>query len=231
MPMKIKLKLMLEARNKGQVVILLMLIPILIVATVASQLIMHRNIPQIISVNLNNVPKTINDYNSTEGKFTESVYDALNADITVYRHYIKGNKPTINLYIGYYGTVKGGRTWHRPKECLPAVGWKIIHQKKIQITVNTNKKYEIFETLAYKGNIYQLLYHWHQSNRNKVITDDFYLNIDRFISRLRYNKNDGAYVQVSTFMLKDNIENAKANTRDFTRSVLAYLPEYWPEEK
>ena len=126
-----------------------------IVSAIAS-----RGDPTVVATNLEKIPLEITDYKGTEDFFTEGVYLELNADTHVYRHYRSLNGHQIDLYIGYYGTAKGGRTGHNPYACLPGAGWGIVESSKILLTTDYRADgVYVNLILAQKGNLYESVIH------------------------------------------------------------------------
>lgn len=204
----------------------------LVLTMVASAKIASRGIPVVVQTNLENIPMQIGDYIAIEDSFPKSVYDELNADKHIYRHYRSNHGRTIDLYIGYYGTAKGGRTGHSPYACLPGAGWGIIRDKKI--TINPGSKdglEEVNYTVTRKGDIYNVMIHWYQSAGTEVLDSGFEQNIQRFVNRLTKNRNDGAFIRVSMQVKKSQVEKAFSHVKLFSEQILSLLPVYWPLEK
>jgi EpsI family protein len=205
---------------------------ILLATIVLVALISRRGEPIVVKTNLENLPMEIGGYKATEDFFSDSVYKELNADRHVYRHYRNPDGKQVDLYIGYYGTAKGGRTTHNPYGCLPGAGWGILETR--QETLRT-KKYPggvaINFILARKGETYETVLHWYQSAGNKVLSDGIQQNIERFIGRTFYNRNDGAFVRVSIFGKEENLQEADLLVKSFAERILDLLPDYWPLEK
>jgi len=110
---------------------------ILLLTTITGAfLISRRGDPVVVATNLENLPMEIAGFKATEDFFSEAVYKELNADKHVYRHYRSEDGRQVDLYIGYYGTAKGGRTPHNPYACLPGAGWGIIEAHKVQLTAH-----------------------------------------------------------------------------------------------
>jgi EpsI family protein len=192
----------------------------------------RRGEPVVIKTNLENLPMEIGGYKATEDFFSEGVYKELNADKHVYRHYRNADGKQIDLYIGYYGTAKGGRTAHNPYGCLPGAGWGIFDSK--QVSLKTNKYpngIPINYILARKGETYESVLHWYQSAGNKVLSTGIQQNIERFKGRVFHNRNDGAFLRVSVVTGEKGIEEAKLLAKSFSEKILDLLPHYWPIEK
>jgi EpsI family protein len=206
---------------------------IILLATIALVgLISGRGEPVVIKTNLENLPMEIAGYKGAEDFFPDSVYKELNADRHVYRHYRNADGKQVDLYIGYYGTAKGGRTAHNPFGCLPGAGWGILETKQVNLeTTKYPSGIAINYILARKGETYESVLHWYQSAGNKVLSTGIQQNIERFIGRTFYNRNDGAFVSVSVFGKEEHLKEADLLTKSFAQKILDLLPEYWPIER
>lgn len=215
-------------KNKQFVVTILVLgFSIVAAASIAS-----RKPPVVIETNLENIPMKIGKYKAEEDVFPQSVYDELNADKHVYRHYTSPSGDVIDLYIGYYSTAKGGRTGHNPNACLPGAGWGIIKEQKVALdTAYKGAKEKVNYVVSKNSDVYNVMLHWYQANGTKVLDSGIEQNIERFLGQVIYNKNDGAFVRVSTYSQKGEIRNAKALIKSFAEKILIELPKYWPVER
>ncbi|BBO88542.1 hypothetical protein DSCOOX_17220 [Desulfosarcina ovata subsp. ovata] len=190
----------------------------------------QRGEPVVVKTNLENIPYALGAYIGTEDRFDDSIYKELNADRHVYRHYRSADGTQINLYIGYYGTAKGGRTGHNPYACLPGAGWGIVKNQKVAIEVS-GKRETVNLVVAEMGNTYRTMLHWYQSDGDKVMVTGIQQNIQRLLLKIRHNRNDGAYVQVSMLSDRSGLDQAKMKTVQFAGQILQLLPAFWPEEK
>ena len=207
--------------------IIILLTAIISVAAIAS-----RGVPVVVKTNLENLPMEIAGYKATEDFFSDSVYKELNADKQVYRHYRSTGGKQIDLYIGYYGTAKGGRTPHNPYGCLPGAGWGIVHTEKTKLMADyyPNGVYVNY-ILARKGAVYETVLHWYQSDGSRVFATGIQQNIRRFIGKVINNRNDGAFVRISALSDESHIEESKALVEFFAQKALNLLPKYWPVEQ
>lgn len=205
---------------------------ILLVTIATAALISTRGEPIVVKTNLENLPMEIAGYIATEDFFPDSVYKELNADRHVYRHYRNSDGKQVDLYIGYYGTAKGGRTGHNPYACLPGAGWGIIDIKQVSLKTNNYLNgIPINYVLARKGETFETVLHWYQSAGNKVLSTGIQQNIQRFIGRVFYNRNDGAFVRVSVFGKEEYLKEADSLAKSFAEKILDLLPNYWPIEQ
>lgn len=214
--------------NKSFVLSVLVLMAAIAIIVLTSQ----RRVPRVIRTNLEDIPMKINGYAAAEDFFSDAVYKELNADAYVYRHYTNPAGEKVTLYIGYYGTAKGGRTPHNPYACLPSQGWAILDSGVISIPTRyapggVTLNYLISE----KNNMVKYMLHWYQSAGTKVLDSGLKRNIQRFIGRLVYNRNDGAYIQVSMSRVGSPVKVIPRQLIQFTQAILNLLPEYWPEEE
>jgi EpsI family protein len=206
---------------------------IILLTTVALAVaISRRGEPVVAKTNLENLPMEIAGYRATEDFFPASVYKELNADKHVYRHYRNADGKQVDLYIGYYGTAKGGRTGHNPYACLPGAGWGIVDSRNVKLrTKYHGDGVDVNYVLARKGEVYESVLHWYQSAGEKVVATGIQQNIQRFIGRVFYNRNDGAFVRVSVLSEQSGIEEANLLAKSFAENILDLLPKYWPLEQ
>lgn len=204
---------------------------ILVLVAALIHIIAHRGVPRVLQANLNKLPMTIAGYQGRSDRFPQEIYDILQTDQSVYRHYRGPDGRIINLYIGYYGTAKGGRTGHNPYACLPGAGWGIVKTGPIILRPNYYPKgVKLNYIVAKRDENYQVMIHWYQSAGDKVLANGFEQNVQRFIGRVLYNRNDGAFIEVSALAGGQNIKAVRADLKKFALNVLDLLPSYWPVE-
>lgn len=205
---------------------------ILLISTAAIMMVTLRDVPAVIRTNLEQIPMQIAGYSAVEDFFSDAVYEELNADKHVYRHYTDSAGEQLDLYIGYYGTAKGGRTAHNPYACLPSQGWAILDTGVISMQTNyAPSGVSLNYVISTNNSINKYMIHWYQSARTKVLDSGVKRNVQRFVGRIVHNRNDGAYVQVSTTRLGSVDEELPEDLTKFAQKILDLLPEYWPEEQ
>lgn len=190
-----------------------------------------RQVPVVVQTNLENLPREIGGYIAVDGTFPESVYRELNSDKNIYRHYLNGNG-ALSLYIGYYGTAKGGRTGHNPYACLPGAGWSILETRIINLDKDKSKSRPVLNYVrAKRDGINTVMVHWYQIAGSTVVATGIQQNIQRFWGRLLHNRNDGAFVQITAQVPDEDVEATLRKIENFSGQVVALLPKYWPVEK
>ena len=207
---------------------------LLMLATIAIVQRMHIGKDIIVwKKNLDKLPYTIGGMSGVDIPMEESVIKELDPDVYVYRNYASIDARIINVYIGYYGTQKGGRTPHNPEGCYPGAGWSILKESVsiVPIDQDGSKKDIMLNTLQVKrGDVNQLVYHWYQTGRDTVIVNGVQQNINRFRNRLLHNRDDGAFIRIS----EDNGDNevkTKKDIEDFIRQLFPLVVQNWPLEK
>ncbi len=214
--------------NKTYVICLVSLIATLVIVGLLSL----RPTPVVARTNLEYLPMEIGGYRGTDDTFPESVNRELNADKQLYRHYRSSDGSQLDLYIGYYGTAKGGRTGHNPYACLPGAGWAIVDSHKIGFRQpNNSSDTELNYVRARRNGVNTIMAHWYQAAGATVMSTGFQQNIERFWGRLLRNRNDGAFVQITTQVPDAKVVDATAKARTFAAQVIRLLPQYWPIEK
>jgi EpsI family protein len=198
----------------------------------AITVILFRPVPVVVRTNLENLPMNIAGFTGIEDVFPKSVYRELNADKNIYRHYLSRDGYKLDLYIGYYGTAKGGRTGHNPYACLPGAGWAIVDTSKVRIFQTTHSLgVEVNYIHARKDDINTVMVHWYQNAGSIVMSTGIQQNIARFWNRLLYNRNDGAFIRITAQVSDNEMPGTKIKIRDFAGQVLQLLPNYWPLEQ
>lgn len=200
---------------------------ILASACVAALAAASRGVPEVVKTNLENLPMLIMGYRATEDRFSEEVYDVLNADKNIYRHYRSPDGKQVDLYIGYYGTAKGGRSSHNPYACFSGAGWGISEsgKKHLEALPETEVNY----MLTNKAGLYQVVLHWYQMD-DKVISSGWKMNLDRFKGLVFRNRSDGAFIRISVNSDKQNLAEAAELAKSFAVRIVNLMPQYWPEE-
>jgi len=191
-----------------------------------------RGTPFVVENNLDKIPMEIAGFKATEDFFSEAIYKELNAQAHIYRHYRSNDGKQVDLYIGYYSTARGGRTGHNPIACFSGAGWDFIDISRAELKVKTYPD-NIFVNylLTRKGETFEPTLHWYQSAGTKVLENGIKQNIQRFIGKVIYNRNDGAFVRLSVTTDKDGVGEALITLKQFAVKILELLPEYWPIER
>lgn len=115
---------------------------------------------------------------------------------------------------------------------MPGAGWAIVNSQKVKIRqFSQSSDVDINYVQARKNGDNIVMVHWYQTAGTIVVSTGYQQNIERFWGRLLNNRNDGAFVQISTQVPDDQVINTATKVRAFAEQVLQLLPRYWPIEK
>jgi EpsI family protein len=78
-----------------------------------------------------------------------------------------------------------------------------------------------------KLGVSQIVYHWYQ-DEDKIIQSGIEQNINRFINKVRFNRDDGAFVRIS---IDGRAEGAEDALRQFGRLIIPLITKNWPIEE
>lgn len=205
---------------------------LLLVTIGAAAAVFLRPVPVVVQTNLERLPMEIAGYSAIEDSFSEGVYRELNADKHVYRHYRHPNGDQVDLYIGYYGTAKGGRTGHNPYACLPGGGSAITGTGKSYLgQPGGSRPVAVNYVRARRDGMNTIMLHWYQTGGKTVVSSGLKQNVERFVGRVFHNRNDGAFVQLTASAADEEVGAARQRLERFAGELLGFLPRYWPIER
>ncbi len=189
----------------------------------------------VVEKNFNKLPLIIGEWKGVDNDFAKEIYDVLRADENVSRIYTRADGKKLGLYIGYYGTKRGGHPEHIPSGCYTGAGWGIESVTPLDIQAHDgSKKITVNNFYAVKGNEGEQVLYWLQNFRGKVSHTGLKQNIEKMKTKLLYNRNDGAFIRINS-----RVDLSKGETReeiiefekDFISYLITLLPKYWPNEE
>lgn len=185
---------------------------------------------KVTDVRLDHIPLQVESSVGTEMHFEDSVYAVLNADGNVLRNYGWPDGADINLYIGYYGTAKGGRAEHLPQYCFTGQGWSIEKWDFVAFDVPGSGAARVNRMIVKKGAERQLVYFWFQSE-STVMSTGWEQNWYKFSRRLMSERMDGTLVRVSMDMPAGQDGGVEERVRRFAQAVMPLVSQFWPIEQ
>jgi EpsI family protein len=157
-----------------------------------------------------------------------TVEQMLRADRHVQRSYYDEAGGLVWLYVGYYGTARGGRSEHTPWVCYPTAGWDVVGDESRRLAVGTGSA--IQEIVVERGNQRRLVHFWYRTSRSAHVVGELSHAWDRFMGRLTLGRADGAFVRLSTPLRGESPESGRARLLAFGRALDAQLATHWPTE-
>jgi EpsI family protein len=177
---------------------------------------------------LRTLPRSIAGWEGRDIPIADTVESELRADFNLQRAYVGPSGELIWIYVGYYGTNRGGRPEHTPRFCYTGAGWGI--ESTQQLTVDPDAGLHVNEYHVHREGERRLVHFWYRSHRRTGMTSGLDQNLDRMAGRLFDGRADGALIRVSTRIEDDDEEAARARLLDFVAKVDALIGERWPVE-
>jgi EpsI family protein len=183
---------------------------------------------QVDAIPLANLPTRIEEWSSRELPLDQNVESMLRADFNVQRAFLHPMGDVVWLYIGYYGTDRGGTPEHTPPECYRAHGWSLSDPRTL--VVDRPRGFRANEAVAELEGEQRLVLFWYRSYRRTGILGTFGLSVDQLIGRLTKGRADGALVRLSTPLEEGGESAARSRLASFARNLDAEIDRHWPTE-
>ena len=106
------------------------LLLILLLTGAASWWLLLRGVTETDPSSLDALATSLGGWNAIDIEMDQAVADMLGADHNVQRAYHHPLGYTVFVYIGYYGSARGGVPEHTPGVCYPAQGWTIVSSRE-----------------------------------------------------------------------------------------------------
>ncbi len=177
---------------------------------------------------LDALPQRIGAWIGNDEPLDQAVEDVLRADFNVTRAYRGPSGELVWLYVGYYGTTRGGRPEHTPRGCYTGAGWGIAESRAVIVDPMTGLR--IQEYLVERGSERRLVHHSYRSNRRTDLPGGLDQNVDRVMGRLLDGCADGALISLSTVLEPPDVVSARGLLIGFASSLDPLIAEHWPEE-
>lgn len=154
-----------------------------------------------------------------------AVENMLRADFNLQRAYRRAEDDVVWLYVGYYGTERGGRPEHTPDVCYPAGGWEIVGKG-----IWSDGATRVNEYVVHREGSVRLVHFWYQSSRSSGLLGTWTVSVDQLSSRLSTGRADGALVRLSTPLVGDEVDAARRRLAEFAEALASELAARWPVE-
>jgi len=170
------------------------------------------------------LPLELGEWQGEAIPIESAVENMLRADFNLQRAYQR-ESDLVWLYVGYYGTERGGRPEHTPEICYPAGGWEIARKD-----VWSDGAMRANEYVVRNDDALRLVHFWYQSSRSSGLLGTWTVSVDQLRSRLASGRADGALVRLSTPLLDDDFEGARRRLADLAGALAPELAARWPQE-
>lgn len=174
------------------------------------------------------LPAKVGPWQSVDVPMEPAVESELRADFNLQRAYVARTQDPVVLYVGYYGTRRGGRPEHTPQGCYTGAGWGIAATRTLSIGQAGGLRAN--EYLVERDGEEQLVVFWYRSFRRTGILGGLDQNLDRLIGLMREGRADGALVRISTLVHEGDVVGARSRLQSFASLIDPLLGEHWPVE-
>lgn len=179
---------------------------------------------------LSTLPREIEGWEAEDLPLDAAVESVLRADYNLQRAYVHGaTGDLIWLYVGYYGTQRGGRPEHTPRGCYTGAGWAIEAYRTLDVRPDLGLRAREFRVRREQE--HRLVHFWFRSHRRTGMVTGLDQNLDRLWGRLLDGRADGALVRVSTPIDAGGEVLARTRLIGFAAALDPLLAERWPVER
>ena len=179
------------------------------------------------ATSLSSLPSRVDAWTAVDIEMDTAVVDMLRADFNVQRAYRHPVGNLVFVYLGYYGTARGGTPEHVPDVCYPAQGWDIVRDETREI--GRGGALSLREFVVRRDGEERLVHFWYRTRSVTGITSIPWLRLHHFWSRVRENRADAALVRISTPILSGDVEAARAVLRSLESTIDVEIAAHWPE--
>jgi EpsI family protein len=174
------------------------------------------------------LPLEIAGHRAHEIPLEQAVEAELRADYNVQRAYLHPSGEVVWLYVGYYGTTRGGRPEHTPRGCYTGAGYGIVASRALLADAAAGLR--VNEYLVERDGERQLVQFWFRSHRRTGMLGGLDQNLDRLLGRLLEGRADGALLRVSTPLREGDDVAARGRLLAFAAALDPLVAARWPTE-
>jgi EpsI family protein len=174
------------------------------------------------------LPQRIGSFEGHDAPLDAAVEAMLQADHHVQRVYVHPLGGFVSLYVGYYGTARGGTPEHTPFTCYRAQGWSILEQATLQHRAEADGR--LREYVVENAGRRHLVMYWYRSFRRTGMISTLELRLDHLVGQLEAGRGDGALVRISTPLVGLDHATARSMLLSFAQALEPELGVRWPAE-
>ena len=174
------------------------------------------------------LPLQLDEWTAVDVPLEGPVEKMLRADYNVQRFYREPAGDVLWLYVGYYGTARGGRPEHTPKACYEAQGWEIREQRVV--STGGDPGLRVNEYVVERDGARHLVHFWFRSARATGLLGSWDQVVDQILGRLRDHRADGSLVRLSVPIGERGLELARSRLLRFAQRLDDQLATHWPRE-
>lgn len=174
------------------------------------------------------LPHQLGPWQGADLSLDSGVEAILRADFNLQRAYVHPLGDTVWLYVGYYGTDRGGTPEHTPAVCYRSQGWEIEERRTLDVAPERGLR--VNEYLVEKDGRRDLVHFWFRSHRRTGILGTPDRTLDHLIGRMFDRRADGSLVRISGIVDDGDVPAARSRLIAFAVRLDQELDSHWPNE-
>ncbi len=177
------------------------------------------------------LPMRIDDWRGRELSLDREIVEALKVTDYIMADYKRDAEPMpVNFYVAYYNSQRKGESVHSPQACIPGDGWRIetFAEHQLDGVDAAGQPLTVNRVIIGKGDFQQLVYYWFPQ-RDRFLTNEYWVKWYIFWDALTRNRTDGALVRLVTPIIgPDGFDAADQRLSDFAADLMPKLSPHFP---
>jgi len=177
------------------------------------------------------MPLLLDDWRGRELALDREIVAALKVSDFIMADFRRATDPAaVNFYVAYYNSQRKGESVHSPQACIPGDGWRIedFGQRQLAEITAAGQPLTVNRVIIRKGDLQQLVYYWFPQ-RDRFLTNEYWVKWYIFWDALTRNRTDGALVRLVTPILgPDGIAAADRRLSGFAAVLFPRLTPFFP---
>ena len=180
---------------------------------------------------LRQLPPELAGWQAVDIPMEQDVADMLRADENVQRAYIHPQGYVVFVYVGYYGTARGGTPEHTPEMCYPAQGWSIVERDSVSSEIGGEGGFAAREFVVEKDGQRHLVHFWYRTAEQDRDPIDGRAALESFLGAPRLRAAGTARSCGSIHRSKTGTSTRRAGSwSPMDRALESALATVWPTE-
>jgi len=173
-------------------------------------------------------PVHVGEWQGKRQVMEKTYLDVLDLSDYLLIDYQNGRQQTVNFYVAYNESQRGGKSSHSPASCLPGNGWNFKDSGITSVELPGGKVIKVQRAFMDKNGEQLLAYYWFPQ-RGRILHNLFELKLFAFWDAITARRTDGALVRIITSVRDSgNLIESESRLQGFIRAMLPVLDQYLP---
>jgi EpsI family protein len=179
------------------------------------------------TVDLENVPYALTEYEGVQIEVSERVLNELRSDSLLLREYARESEAPVWLYVDYHRSQRLGAQIHSPRNCYPGGGWTVARAENETLDVAGTLRPVCWLTLVNGAGEMRVALYWFETRWGSS-SREIDLKIDLLRSAFARRPTDAVLVRVSADALADDLDECRARIERFLSVAAPHLASELP---